>query len=103
MSGIGPSAVYRGVRSGSRPVSVYPLDRGIRPESNTSSGDPSEVADGEVKAHLGNPGSRVGVAGPLPTPPAPSYQSRPRLYSFSDPTRPSNAAPPGKRSQRECR
>ena len=32
------------------------LDTGIRPESNTGSGDPSKVADGEVKAHLGDPG-----------------------------------------------
>src|SRR3954462_2541285 len=61
MPGIGPSAVYRGGRSASRPAgrpgfSAYPLDRGIRPASNASSGDPSEVADGEVKAHLGNPG-----------------------------------------------
>jgi hypothetical protein len=61
MSGIRPSAVYRDVRSGSRPagrpdLTAYHLDRGIRPESNTSSGDPSEVADGESKAHLRNPG-----------------------------------------------
>lgn len=61
MPGIGPSAVDRGGRSASRPAgrpgfTAYPLDRGIRPASNTGSGDPSEVADGEVKAHLGNPG-----------------------------------------------
>src|SRR3954470_13107791 len=61
MPGIGPSAVDRGDRSASRPAgrpgfSAYPLDRGIRPASNAGSGDPSEVADGEVKAHLGNPG-----------------------------------------------
>src|SRR3954471_19819406 len=35
---------------------AYLLDSGIRPASNTGSGDPSEVADGEVKAHLGIPG-----------------------------------------------
>lgn len=29
------------------------LDRGIRFESNTSSGDPSAVADRDVKSHLG--------------------------------------------------
>ena len=38
---------------------AYPLDRGNRPESNTSSGDPSEVGDGEVKAHLRNPDRRA--------------------------------------------
>ena len=44
-------------RPAGRPgFSAYPLDWGILPESNTVSGDPSEVADGEVKAHLGNPG-----------------------------------------------
>ena len=35
----------------------YPLDSGIRPESNGRSGGPGEVADGTVSAHLGNPGS----------------------------------------------
>ncbi len=39
------------------PCSDYPLDAGIRPASNTCSGDPGEVAEGEVNAHLGNPGS----------------------------------------------
>ena len=37
--------------------SDYPLDAGIRPEFNTCSGDPGEVAEGEVNAHPGNPGS----------------------------------------------
>ncbi len=102
--GIGPSVVDRGVRSGSQPaerpdLSAYSLDRGVPPESNTSSGDPNEVADGEANPHLGNPGSRIGVVGPLP---APNYQSRPRRYRFSDPIQPLNVAPPGKRSQQEC-
>jgi hypothetical protein len=39
------------------PISpAYPLDSGIRPESNASSGDSGEVPDDEVNAHLGNPG-----------------------------------------------
>ena len=37
-------------------ISRLLLDRGIRPDSNTCSGDPSEIADGEAKAHPGNPG-----------------------------------------------
>jgi hypothetical protein len=58
MPGIGPSAVYRDGRSARRTPRFLrlPPDRGIRPASNASSGDPSEVADGEVRAHLGNPG-----------------------------------------------
>jgi hypothetical protein len=48
-----PSGVHRDVRSGTRPTgrpdfSDNPLDTGIRPESNTCSGDPGEVAEGEV-------------------------------------------------------
>ena len=40
------------------PISpITPLDTGIRPESNASSGEPVEVPDDEVIAHLGNPGS----------------------------------------------
>ena len=33
-------------------------------KSNTGSGDPSKVADGEVKAHLGDPGLRVRRSAP---------------------------------------
>ena len=36
--------------------STYPLDTGIRPESNRRSGGPGEVPAGEVSAPLGNPG-----------------------------------------------
>ena len=36
-------------------LSDYPLDMGIRPESNTCSGGLGEVADGEVNVNLGNP------------------------------------------------
>jgi hypothetical protein len=32
------------------------LDAGMRPVSNTCSGEPNEVPDNEVNAHLGNPG-----------------------------------------------
>jgi hypothetical protein len=39
---------------------VYPLTRGMRRVCNAYSGEPSEVSDGEVNAHLGNPGS-VGI------------------------------------------
>ncbi|HWT82909.1 MAG TPA: hypothetical protein VN648_29350, partial [Candidatus Methylomirabilis sp.] len=61
MSRIGPSGVDRGVRTGIRyagrpDLSDYLLDKGIRHESNTCSGDPGEVAEGEVNTHLGNPG-----------------------------------------------
>jgi hypothetical protein len=35
-------------------VPTYPLDTGIRPESNTCSGGPCGVPDSEVNAHLGN-------------------------------------------------
>jgi hypothetical protein len=53
------STHYLGVRSVAEcrlhlrrgaPFCAYSLDRGNRPESNTSSGDPSDVGDGEVKA-----------------------------------------------------
>ena len=37
-------------------VPTYPLDTGIRPESNTCSGGPCGVPDSEVNAHLGNLG-----------------------------------------------
>jgi hypothetical protein len=37
-------------------ISRLLLDRGIRPDSNTCSGDPSEIADGGAKAHMANPG-----------------------------------------------
>ena len=74
MSGSGrrrPRGVRSGIRPAGRPdLADFPLDTGIRPGSNRSSADAGEVPDGEVNAHLGNPGSRVGVAGPLPTPPA---------------------------------
>ena len=33
------------------------LDTGMRPVSNTCLGEPDEVRDNEVNAHLGNPGS----------------------------------------------
>ena len=61
MSRIGPSGVHRGVRSGTRPTgrpyfSDYPLDTGIRPESNRRSGGPGEVPVGTVSVPLGNPG-----------------------------------------------
>src|SRR4051794_19448502 len=57
MSRIGPCGVHRGVRSGSRTAgrpdfSEDPLDTGIRPASNPCWGDPGDVADGEVNAHL---------------------------------------------------
>ena len=39
---------------------TYPLDTRILPESNTCSGGPNGVPDGEVNAHLGNPGLRIG-------------------------------------------
>ena len=38
----------------------YPLDTGIRPASNTCSGEPGMITDGEVNAHLGNPGYNRG-------------------------------------------
>ena len=42
------------------PISpTYPLDTGIRPASNTCSGEPGMIADGQVNAHLGNPGLDV--------------------------------------------
>ena len=58
---IGPCGVHRGVRSGTRPAgrpvfSDHPLDTGTRPQSNTYSGEPGEVPNDEVNAHLGNPG-----------------------------------------------
>ena len=37
-------------------ISRFLLDRGIRPESNTCSGDPSEIADGEATSHRANAG-----------------------------------------------
>src|SRR5262249_44941679 len=53
--------VHRDVRSGIRPAgcldgSDYLLDEGIRAGSNRCSGEPDEAVDGEVNAHLGNPG-----------------------------------------------
>ena len=61
MSRIGPCGVDQGVRSGTRPAgrpvfSDDPLDADIRPESNARSEGPDKVVDGEVNAHLGNPG-----------------------------------------------
>jgi hypothetical protein len=58
--------VHRTVRSGIRPAGCpgfpdYPLDSGIRPASDTGSGEPDEVVVGEVSAHLGNPGSYKGL------------------------------------------
>ena len=41
---------------------TYPLDTGIRPASNTGSGEPGMIADGEVNAHLENPGYNRGGA-----------------------------------------
>jgi hypothetical protein len=69
MSRIGPCGRHQGVRLGigsaRRPdFGDLLLDTGIRPESNTGSGDPSKVADGEVKAHLGDPGLRVRRSAP---------------------------------------
>ena len=60
MSRIGLSGFHQGVRSGTRPAgrpfcSDYSLDAGIRLTSNTCSGSASEVAEGEVNAHLRNP------------------------------------------------
>ena len=60
MSRIEASGVHRGVRSGIRSAgrpdfSDYPLDTGIPTESDTCSGDTSEVVAGEANAHLGNP------------------------------------------------
>ena len=53
----GPSGRPIGHPARRPPISpAYPLDSGIRPESNASSGDPGEVPDDEVNAHLGNPG-----------------------------------------------
>ena len=77
VEGIGPSGFHQGVRSGTRPAgrpscSDYPLDAGIRPASNTCSEDPGEVAEGEVNAHLGNPGS---------------WKARARITLFSFPIR----------------
>ena len=47
------------------PISTTcPLDTTIRPASNTCSGDPGEVADGEVKAQLVNLGSWSTAASP---------------------------------------
>jgi hypothetical protein len=37
-----------------------PLDTGIRTESNSDLGEPDEVVDGEVNAHLGNPSCERG-------------------------------------------
>ena len=34
----------------------FSLDTGMRPVSNACSGEPGEVPDNEVNAHLGNPG-----------------------------------------------
>ena len=46
------------VNAGFGPISpITPLDTGIRTEFNRCSGNPGEVAEGEVNAHLGNPGS----------------------------------------------
>ena len=50
------SSMGHRVRRTPRILPTYPLDTGIRPESNTCSGGPGEVPDGEVNAHLGNPG-----------------------------------------------
>ncbi len=51
-------AFRTGIRYAGRPdLSNYLLAKGIRPESNMCPGDPGEVADGEIDAHLGNPGS----------------------------------------------
>ncbi len=51
----------RGVRSGIRLADRsesrrFSLDTGMRPVSNACSGEPGEVPDDEVNAHLGNPG-----------------------------------------------
>ena len=35
---------------------THPLDTSIRPASNRCSGNPGEVADGQVNAYLGNLG-----------------------------------------------
>ena len=40
------------------------LDTGIRSASNTDSGEQDEVFDGEVSAHLGNPGPDGSAADP---------------------------------------
>ncbi len=39
----------------------FSLDPGMRPVSNACSGEPGEVPDDEVNAHLGNPGYMLSV------------------------------------------
>ena len=43
----------------------FSLDTGMRRVSNASSGDPGEVPDEEINAHLGNPGSMGRLVTPM--------------------------------------
>ena len=53
----GPSGRRTGIRLADRSdLADFPLDTGMRPVSNACSGEPGEVPDDEVNAHLGNPG-----------------------------------------------
>ena len=57
----GPIGARIGIRpAGRSDLADDPLDEGIRPESNTGSGDPGEVVDGEANIHPGNPRSGGG-------------------------------------------
>ena len=57
----GPSGLGSSIRpAGRSDLADDPLDEGIRPESNTGSGDPGEVVDGEANIHPGNPRSGGG-------------------------------------------
>jgi hypothetical protein len=44
-----------------RPLRIFhfSLDSGMRPMSHVFSGEPGEVPESEVNAHLGNPGSNM--------------------------------------------